>query len=118
MVTAALRAGVRALAGRARRGIDPRASVTGTFVAAALAAVAVAFVVVATAVWQVTVALDANYEQAQAIYRGGVLAFTTITVGIVVAFVERSVVTGLRALDRETRQAAESGRYEGSFTVR
>jgi methyl-accepting chemotaxis protein len=117
MVTRVLRAGIDALVRRARRGVDPRASVTGKFVAATVAAVAVTFVVVAVAVWQATVALDATYEQAQAIYRGGVLAFATITVGVVVAFafVERSIVGGLRALDRETRAAAESGRYEGSF---
>jgi methyl-accepting chemotaxis protein len=102
---------------RVRRAVDPRASLTGKFVAAALAAVAVAFVTVAVAVWQATVALDANYAQSRAIYRGGILAFATITVGIVVSFgfVERSVVRGLRALDRETRQAAESVRAEGSF---
>ena len=77
----------------------------------------VTFVVVAVAVWQATVALDANYEQAQALYRGGILAFATLSVGIVVAFafVERSIVAGLRALDRETRTAAETGRFEGSF---
>lgn len=102
---------------RVRRGVDPRASLTGKFVVAAVAAIALAFVVVAVAVWQATVALDANYAQAQAIYRGGILAFATLTVGIVVAFafVERSVVTGLRDLDRETRTAVETGRYDAAF---
>lgn len=102
---------------RVRRGVDPRASVTGKFVAATVASVAVAFVVVAVAVWQATVALDATYAQAQAIYRGGILAFATLAVGVVVAFgfVERSVVAGLRDLDRETRRAVETGRYEASF---
>ncbi|NHN41459.1 hypothetical protein G9C85_07380 [Halorubellus sp. JP-L1] len=117
MVTGVLRAGVGALRQRVRRGADPRASLTGKFATAAVAAVGVSFVVVAVAVWQATVALDATYEQARAIYRGGVLAFATLAVGIVVAFalVERSVVTGLRDLDRETRRAVERGRYDGSF---
>ncbi|WP_323675450.1 HAMP domain-containing protein [Halorubellus sp. PRR65] len=117
MARGVLRTGVGALVRRARRGVDPRASVTGKFVAAALAAIGVAFVVVAVAVWQATVALDATYAEAQAIYRGGVLAFATLSVGVVVAFafVERSVVAGLRDLDRETRKAVETGRYEAAF---
>jgi methyl-accepting chemotaxis protein len=117
MAQGVVRATVGALWRRVRRGIDPRASLTGKFVVATAASTAVAFVVATVAVWQATVALDATYEQAQALYRGGVLAFATIAVGNLVAFalVERSVVTGLRDLDRETRRAVETGRYDAAF---
>lgn len=85
--------------------------------AAAVASTAISLLVVAVAVWQATTTLAVTAGDARAIYRGGILAFAVVVAGNVVAFalVERSIVNGLRDLDRETREAAETGRYEAGF---
>ncbi|MFC4408751.1 methyl-accepting chemotaxis protein [Haloarchaeobius iranensis] len=113
MATGVLRGPTR----RLRRAVDPRASLTGKFVAAAAVSTLVALAVVTVAVWQATVHLATTYGEAQAIYRGGILAVAVVVSGNVVALalVERSVVRGVRKLDSETRRVAETGRYETAF---
>lgn len=117
MASGVLRAGVTwATRGLGRR-LDPRASVTGKFVAAGGVAIGITFVVVAVAVWQATTTLAATAGDAAAIYRGGILAFAVVSVAVVVAFgfVERSLTRGLRRLDTQTRAVTDGGRFDESF---
>ncbi len=110
--TAAARAGTGL-----RRRLDPRASVTGKFAVAAVVAIVIAIAVVGVGVWRATRTLATTEAEADLLFRGGVFAVAVLASAIVVAFglVERSVVRGLRDLDRETRRAAETGRYETAF---
>jgi methyl-accepting chemotaxis protein len=119
MTTGTSPLGIGWVAGACRRRFDPRASITGKFVAAGLATLGVVFLVVATAVWATTTTVASTTAEADAVLRGGVLAFATVAVGVAVAFgvVERSVVRGLRSLDRDTRRAVETGRYDAGFPV-
>lgn len=99
------------------RRIDPRESITGKLVTAGIATTAVAALVITVAVWRVSTGIVTTYAEAQAVFRGGLLAIAVVTAGNVaaLALLQRSIVGGLRNLDRETRMVVEREMSEASF---
>jgi methyl-accepting chemotaxis protein len=117
MAIGLLRGGLTTALRGLKRRIDPRESVTGKLVTAGVAITAVATLVITVAVWQATTRIVTTYAEAQAMFRGGVLAIALVTVSNVaaLALLQRSIVGGLRDLDRKTRTIVEQDMGETTF---
>jgi len=99
------------------RRVDPRRSIAGKFVAAAVAFVAVTAAVLLVGVWWVTTELVATADAATTVYRGA-LVLGALLIGVQVAalaLIGRSVRNGLLALDRDARDVVEGRGFESTI---